>query len=292
VSAQLTEREGNHPSLEAIVSKKVLIGITAIAGLLFTAACGEKKEEKSGAPAGGGAAAQKPVAEAQDVKLDPATAGTIKGKCTFGNQPDPMPKAVDMGAKAGECGTDKSPKMDEYYVVGENNAAANVLVFVKSGPARGVKTPAPTTEVVFDQTNCMYHPRLVGMRAGQPVKFKSSDPTSHNIHLMSKLNGDWNQTMAANSSFMAGDDKSQKVSAAEFPPITLKCDIHPWMKSFAGVFNHDYFRVTAKDGMYELNNLPPGEYEIEVWHERAKAKSQKVTVGAKETKEANFELKF
>jgi hypothetical protein len=44
--------------------------------------------------------------------------------------------------------------------------------------------------------------------------------------------------------------------------------------------------------MFELKNLPPGDYEIEVKHERAKAKPQKVTIGAKETKDLEFTLMF
>jgi plastocyanin len=287
------QRSKEITALEEPVSKKVLIGIAAIVSLALVAACGDKKEEKSGA---GGGSAAKPTAaspEGPAVTLDKATAGTIKGKITFANAPDKLPAPIDMGAKAAECGTASAPKTDEYYIVGENNAAANVLVFVKSGPAKNVKgAAASTAEVDFDQTNCMYHPRVVGMRAGQPVRFKSSDPTSHNIHLVSRLNGEWNATMSAKSSFLAGETTSQPVTNAEFPPITLKCDIHTWMRAYLAVFSHDYFRVTTKDGMYELKDLPPGEYEIEVWHERAKAKAQKVTVGPKETKDLDFALKF
>jgi plastocyanin len=278
--------------VEAIVSKKVLIGITALVGLLCVTACGDKKKD---APAGGGTTAAKPTAGpaegGQEVKVDAATAGVIKGKVTFANAPEKLPGPIDMGAKAAECATADKPKVDEYYVVGENNAAANVIVYVKSGPARNVKTPVPSTEVAIDQVNCMYTPRVIAMRAGQPVRFKSSDPTSHNIHLQSRLNGDWNETMQAKSSFLAGENKSQKIAAAELP-VSLKCDIHTWMRAYAGVFNHDYFRVTTKDGTYELNNLPPGDYEIEAWHERAKGKAQKVTVGPKETKSLDFSLKF
>jgi hypothetical protein len=281
--------------VEEAVSKKVLIGITAVASFLFVAACGEKKEEKSGAQGAGASAAKSaPAADTPEVKLDKATAGTIKGMVKFTNAPEKLPGPIDMGAKAAECNTASAPKTDEYYVVGENNAAANVLVHVKSGPAKGVKTPPPTTEVAFDQTNCIYHPRVVAFRAGQPLRFKSSDPTSHNIHLVSRLNGDWNSTMSANSSFLAGEGTSQAVANAEMP-ITLKCDIHPWMKAYAGAFSHDYFRVTGKDGMYELKDLPPGDYEIEAWHERAekgKGKVQKVTLKEKETKDLNFDLKF
>jgi hypothetical protein len=40
-----------------------------------------------------------------------------------------------------------------------------------------------------------------------------------------------------------------------------------------------------------LNDIPPGDYTIETWHERFGAQSQKVTVGAKETKEISFTFK-
>jgi hypothetical protein len=272
------------------VSRKLIVGVAACLCALFLAACGDKKEDKP-ASGGGGAAPAKTEASGPEVKLDPATAGVIKGKIKFGNQPSKMPGPIDMGAKAKECGTEGSPKVDEYYVVGENNAAANVMVYVKSGPAKNVKTPTPTTEAVLDQVHCMYTPRVLCMRAGQPLRVKSSDPTSHNVHMTGKLNGDWNQTMAPNTSFLAGEGSSKPITNPE-SQIRVKCDIHTWMQAFVGAFTHDAFAVTTKDGNYELKNLPPGDYEIEVWHERAKAKPQKVTVGAKETKELNFEMKF
>ena len=224
------------------------------------------------------------------MKLDPATAGTIKGKVTFANQPAALPKQIDMGDKTMECGTKDHPIVDEWYVAGENNAAANVLVFVKDGPAKNVKTPAPTTEVVLDQVHCMYTPRVLAFRVGQPLRVKSSDATSHNVHILPKTNKDWNQTMNPNSSFLVGEGGTTSIQFPEI--IKVKCDIHSWMGGTLAAFSHDAFAVTKKDGMFELKNLPPGEYEIEVRHERAKAKTQKVTLGAKETKTLDFALKF
>src|SRR5262245_55407614 len=93
--------EGNQPhpaSREETVSMKVLIAITASLSLFLTA-CGDKKEAT---PSGGGSSADKPAASSgggAEVKLDPATAGTIKGIVKFGNAPDPMPKPIDMGDK-------------------------------------------------------------------------------------------------------------------------------------------------------------------------------------------------
>jgi hypothetical protein len=40
-----------------------------------------------------------------------------------------------------------------------------------------------------------------------------------------------------------------------------------------------------------LKDVPPGEYTVEAWHERFGVQSQKVTVGAKETKEISFTFK-
>ena len=38
----------------------------------------------------------------------------------------------------------------------------------------------------------------------------------------------------------------------------VKCDVHPWMKSYIGVVGHPYFDVTAENGAYEISGLPAG----------------------------------
>ena len=46
--------------------------------------------------------------------------------------------------------------------------------------------------------------------------------------------------------------------------------------------------VSGADGTFELRGLPPGTYTIEAIHETLGAKTQTVTIGAKETKDAPF----
>jgi len=67
-----------------------------------------------------------------------------------------------------------------------------------------------------------------------------------------------------------------------------KGTIHPWMKAYVGVFEHPYFALSGADSRFTLKDLPPGEYTIEAWHERFGTRSQKITVGAKETKTVEF----
>jgi uncharacterized protein (DUF2141 family) len=72
----------------------------------------------------------------------------------------------------------------------------------------------------------------------------------------------------------------QRFSRPEIP-ITLKCNMHPWMTAHLAVFSHPYFQVTGKDGSFNLTNVPPGTYTLAAWHERYGTREQTVTIGPK-----------
>src|SRR5262249_4421621 len=52
-------------------------------------------------------------------------------------------------------------------------------------------------------------------------------------------------------------------------PISVQCDIHPWMKAYIRVFNHPYFAVTDEDGKFTIKDAPAGEWRIVVWQEKS-----------------------
>ena len=62
------------------------------------------------------------------------------------------------------------------------------------------------------------------------------------------------------------------------------------MKGSVGVFSHPFFRITGPDGSFEMTGLPPGEYEIEAWHERFGTQSRKAKLDPKGSVE--IELTF
>ncbi|PYX18808.1 MAG: hypothetical protein DMG87_13520, partial [Acidobacteria bacterium] len=74
--------------------------------------------------------------------------------------------------------------------------------------------------------------------------------------------------------------------------IPVKCNVHPWMKSYIAVFKHPYFVMTGKDGSFDLNNLPPGTYTLKAWHEKLGTAAQQITIGASETKTVEFVFKL
>jgi plastocyanin len=161
---------------------------------------------------------------------------------------------------------------------------ANVLVRVVSGLPAGKTYPAPTAPVTMDQHGCQYKPHVMGIMVGQPFKVLNSDGILHNVHALPKVNATFNMAMPP----------TRKEASATFGKeegmFVIKCDVHPWMQSYMGVFSHPFFAVTGEDGKFTIANLPAGTYEVEAWHEKLGTQKSKVTVGASDTQSASFKF--
>jgi hypothetical protein len=170
----------------------------------------------------------------------------------------------------------------ETVIVNENGTLRNVFVWVKTG-VEGWKFPVPDGGPVINQRGCMYEPHVQGMRTGQSLSVKTSDPTAHNVHGYGKVNRSFNRSQPPGAA-----DITIRMRRDEVPPMKVKCDIHPWMNAYVAVLPHPYYAVTGPDGSFELPNLPPGTYTIEAWHEKYDVIEQTVTVGDSETQTLEF----
>jgi plastocyanin len=160
---------------------------------------------------------------------------------------------------------------------------SNVFVYVKSGLPQN-SFAIPSAEAVLDQNGCRYVPHVLGVQANQPVKILNSDNTSHNVHPVPQKNREWNENQ-----YPSAPPIVKRFSEPEVL-IPVKCNQHSWMKAYIGVLPHPFFAVTGPDGSFTLKGLPPGEYEIEAWHEKLGPKVTKVSVKQKGEAEASFEF--
>jgi len=207
-------------------------------------------------------------------------AGTITGTVTYEGKV-PKFKPIKMDADPICMGKHPDPVYPEPLVLGEGNTMANVLVKVKSGLSK-TDYEAPTEPFVVNQQGCQYSPHVFAVMAGQPVKFLNPDGTLHNVHALSKENQEFNMAMPKfRKEFTKTFNKAEDV----FP---IKCDVHPWMASWCVVMSHPFFSVTTKDGVFQIEGLEPGTYEIEAWHEKLGTKTASVTVSADDTQTADF----
>jgi plastocyanin len=209
----------------------------------------------------------------------PVFAGDITGTVNYTGKV-PALKPIAMNADPGCASKHKGPVANEALVLGAGNTMANVMVRVKS-PVQG-NFPAPAKPVVIDQKGCQYIPHVIGIRVGQTLQLKNSDGLLHNVHALPKVNTPFNMAMPANRT--TADTKFGKAEGM----FHIKCDVHPWMSAYVGVFNNPFYAVSGKDGKYKISGLPPGTYEIEAWHEKLGVKTAKVTVAEGKPAAANF----
>jgi len=169
----------------------------------------------------------------------------------------------------------------DILVLGEGSTMGNVFVHVKSGLAQK-DYPIPEEPVVVDQNGCTYHPHVFGVRVGQPLKILNSDGTLHNVHVLPKINAEFNLAMPK---FRKETTKIFDKAEFMFP---IKCDVHPWMGAWMSVLEHPFFTTTKLDGVFTIGNLSAGTYQLEAWHEKLGTQVVDVTLAADETKEINF----
>ena len=225
-----------------------------------------------------------PAAAPGAVKVDPASAGDIKGMVMLEGVA-PKNDVIKMNADPVCLKQNTGEQAQETYMVGSDGKSfGNVFVYIKDGLGNYLYDP-PAGSATIDQHGCRYHPHVFGMRVGQVLEIVNSDPTLHNIHALPKGNTEFNTGQP-----IQGMKTEHKFTAKEVM-VPFKCDVHGWMNAYVGVLDHPFFAVTDKDGKFSLKGLPPGTYTIEAWHEKGGRQTAMVTLGAKDTKEANFTFK-
>jgi plastocyanin len=255
---------------------KNLMPVFVIAPALFLGACGggttnEAKKEAAPAP---------PAASAP---VDDANAATIAGKVSFAGTAPTM-RALSMDATPACARQHTTPVRSEEVVVGPGGALKNAFVYVKAGlPDK--QWPAPAEAAKLDQKGCMYSPHVMGVMVGQEIEISNSDPTNHNIHPLPKINREWNESQAP------GTEAKKKNFPREEIMMPVKCNVHPWMRTYISVVSHPFFAVSGDDGSFTIKGLPPGEYTLEAVHEKFGPQEIKVKVGPKETGKAEFSFK-
>jgi plastocyanin len=210
-------------------------------------------------------------------------ASTVNGTVTFEGKA-PTLKPLAMGADPACAKKHSSPVPDERLALGSGNSLGNIMVWVSKGLPAGKTWPAPKTAVTLDQVGCQYKPHVQGIMVGQQYRILNSDGILHNVHSLPKVNSQFNKPMPP----------TLKETTTTFPkpePVfQIKCDVHPWMTAYVGVFTHPFFSATSTDGKFTISGLDPGTYEISAWHEVLGTQTASVTVGASDTKTQNFKF--
>ena len=259
---------------------RLWLGLIALVSLLSLASsCSKSSEEE----------ADNGPTEAGKSYAAKGNEGTITGVVSYAGTA-PEGKKIDTSADP-QC-TSKSPNLTTEEWAVKDGKLANTYVYIKEGTlADNSKVSAYSTwpgtpaAATLDQNGCHYRPHVLGVVVNQDITITNSDPTTHNIHFTPKNNPDWNQSQPNGAAPL-----KHKLARAEIL-VPVKCNQHPWMKSYVAVSKHPFFAVTGEDGSFTLKGVPPGKYTVVAWHEGGATgteKTMEVTVPASGAAKADF----
>ena len=133
--------------------------------------------------------------------------------------------------------------------------------------------PAPARGKVITQRNKTFIPHVLVVPVGTKVSFRNDDPIFHNIFSLSKPN-DFDTGLYKQGATYQQTFKHTGV-------VQILCNIHSSMLGVIVVVDTPYYAQAEESGAFSIKGVPPGDYELKVWHEASsKVTEQRLNVGA------------
>ncbi len=157
---------------------------------------------------------------------------------------------------------------NETLLVSPDGGVQNTVVILHPVDTRASVRPA---RLVLDNIQCAFAPHVQVAPLGSELILKNSDPILHTVHAR----------IGKETLFNVGLPNWRQVTKTlgRAGVIKIDCDVlHVWMSAAIVVTPSPYYVVTDIHGSFSFDNLPPGRYKIEVWHERLGTKESRISL--------------
>jgi plastocyanin len=144
--------------------------------------------------------------------------------------------------------------------VRRNKNFSGVVVWLE--PASGdAPRSAPGHHFTMVQKDKHFMPHVLAIPVGAAVDFPNKDPIFHNV--FSNYDG---QIFDLS---LYRPETSKDVVFKRPGIVRVFCNIHPTMSAVIAVLDTPWFAVTKASGAFEIRDVPPGNYKLHIFHERA-----------------------
>ena len=216
--------------------------------------------------------------------IDVQSAGTITGTVTLEGVV-PEPKGFNLitfpdPAYCGRVSNGHGWRLLHDFVVGVHNGLKDSIVLLEGVEAG---KPFEVSVPLIEARDCMFQPFMTIVRNGHAVEVVNMDPVMHDIQgyetsIEAGARVLFNQPLVMNHEHRRGDlhaIHNHAPGKSLVGPIYLnkgrrtfymQCGFHAFMESWALAVNNPYYALTDGNGHFTIDHIPPGTYQLVVWH--------------------------
>lgn len=222
-------------------------------------------------------------AAAYDV-IDVQHGGTIEGSVGLDGVV-PAPKGFNLitfpdPAYCGRISNGRGWRLLHDFIVAPHGGLKDAIVLLEGVEAG---KPFEVSVPLIEARDCMFQPFMTIVRNGHAVEVINMDPVMHDIQgyetsLEAGARVLFNTPLVMNHQHRRGDIHAMHNHApgkSLVGPIYLnkgrrtfymQCGFHAYMESWAMAVNNPYYALTGADGKFSIDHVPPGTYQLVVWH--------------------------
>ncbi len=213
-----------------------------------------------------------PLHFAHAYEEDPGINGaTVRGRVTFtGTIPKLKPLLVPRDSDV--CGITIP---NEALQVDQASRGIAAVVVSLEGVTKGKPYPKGQS-LVMQNLSCRFHQRANATIVGNQLEIMNKDPIMHNTHIRRETK--FGPTVLNVVQPVGTRPITRDLQQPDF--LDVRCDAHPFMHASIHVFEHPYYAVTDEAGVFELPQVPPGTYQLHLWHELLGTRQETINIPA------------
>ena len=148
--------------------------------------------------------------------------------------------------------------------VADDGSLADAVIQIRGVTAGKPWDPVFESAKIY-QTNCSFQPFVQIVRDSAEAEIVNFDPIMHNVHAYEVHKG-IRRSMFNFSQPRAGQVDTISLRLRRGNLVTIDCNAHNWMAAWIYTSPSPYLAVTSTDGAFEIGDIPPGDYQLCVWH--------------------------
>jgi plastocyanin len=131
------------------------------------------------------------------------------------------------------------------------------LIWLSGAPA----PPRPPVQTDIGTSDKAFSPHVLVVPVRSTISFSNHDPFNHNVFSLSEEN--------PFDLGLYGRGEARSVRFDRPGLVRVYCNVHAQMSALVLVRDTPWYTQPASDGSFTLGPVPPGNYTLHAWHERA-----------------------